>query len=70
MASHKEYIEDNVKQPLVPSTLSPSLLEIIQENTEVLCIPSTNLANSRSTEVRVFTFTVFFFIGERRCVGA
>ena len=39
MASHKEYIEDSVKQPLVPSTLSPSLSEIIQENTEVLCIP-------------------------------
>lgn len=69
MASHKEYIEDSVKQPLVPSTLSPSLSEIIQENTEVLCIRSTNLANSRSTEITVFTFT-FFFIGERRCVGA
>lgn len=37
--THKEYIEDSVKQPLVPSAHSPTLSEIIHEKTEVSINP-------------------------------
>ena len=32
---HKDYIEDNIKQPLIASALSPLLTEIISERAEV-----------------------------------
>lgn len=34
--TQQDYIEDNVKQPLVSSSQAPSLYEIIHETTEVL----------------------------------
>ena len=36
--THKEYIEDSVKQPLVPNSHSPNLPLIISEKTEVCCM--------------------------------